>query len=134
MTFQFLSSSLPPFIYLYIRKRGGGRKRGGRRKSKEEEGRERKGSRKSQIFSYGVSSRGGSHTWFIHSCGQYCAEHFSCVIHLKRTKIKQLYVWYCTNKLCIQLYVCLLLIYIYIYIYLYISYIKCNVVTLYERV
>jgi hypothetical protein len=49
-------------------------------------------------------------------------------LHLKRTKLKQLYVWYCTNELYIQLYVCIPLIYIYI------SYIKCNVVTLYERI
>jgi hypothetical protein len=47
-------------------------------------------------------------------------------LHLKRTKLKDMYVWYCTNELYIQLYVCLPL--------LYISYIKCNVVTLNERV
>jgi hypothetical protein len=29
------------------------------------------------------------------------------LLHLKRTKLKQLYVWYCTNELYIQLYVCL---------------------------
>ena len=51
-------------------------------------------------------------------------------LHLKRTKLKQLYVWYCTNELYIQLYGCLPF---YIYIY-YISYIKFNVVTLYERI
>ena len=50
-------------------------------------------------------------------------------LHLKRTKLKQLYVWYCTNELYIQLYVCLSP-----YINIYISYIKCNVVTLYERI
>jgi hypothetical protein len=29
------------------------------------------------------------------------------LLHLKITKLKQLYVWYCTNELYIQLYVCL---------------------------
>jgi hypothetical protein len=48
-------------------------------------------------------------------------------LHVTRTKLKQLYVWYCTNELYIQLYVCLPL-------YIYISYIKCNVVTVYERI
>jgi hypothetical protein len=87
VTFQFLSSSLPPFIYLYIRKRGGGRKRGGRKKSKEEEGRERKGSRKSQIFSYGVSSRGGSHTWYINFLWSvlYNAAVCSCITYNSHT-------------------------------------------------
>jgi hypothetical protein len=42
----------------------------------------------------------------------------------------KLYVWYCTNELYTQLYVCLPPLYIYIYIYIDISYIKCNVVTL----
>ena len=41
----------------------------------------------------------------------------------------KLYVWYCTNELYIQLYVCLPP-----YIYIYISNIKCNVVTVYERI
>ena len=41
----------------------------------------------------------------------------------------KLYVWYCTNELYTQLYVCLPP-----YIYIDISYIKCNVVTLYERI
>ena len=49
------------------------------------------------------------------------------LLHLKRTKLKQLYVWYCTNELYIQLYV-------YLPPYIYISCIKCNVVTLYERI
>jgi hypothetical protein len=52
------------------------------------------------------------------------------LLHLKRTKLKHLYVWYCTNELYMQLYVCLPLIYIYIYT----SYIKCNVVTLPKRI
>jgi hypothetical protein len=48
-------------------------------------------------------------------------------LHLKRTKLRQLYVWYCTNELYIQLYV-------YLPLYIYISYIKFNVVTLYKRI
>ena len=45
----------------------------------------------------------------------------------RRPKKQKLYVWYCTNELYTQLYVCLPA---YIYINIDISYIKCNVVTL----
>jgi hypothetical protein len=48
-------------------------------------------------------------------------------LHLKRTKLRKLYVWYRTNELYIQLYV-------YLPLYIYISYIKFNVVTLYKRI
>ena len=64
---------------------------------------------------------------YIHIYTLYIYIYIYNFLHVTRTKLKQLYVWYCTNELYIQLYVCLPL-------YIYISYIKCNVVTVYERI